>query len=279
MLLRRWLANLARVLTLAVIFVVILGGSALLIALLLSWSRGGAATAPANIYTGLVCGLIAWLFVAAFHLRRDTMRLPFVERASFVTLLQGVLAELGYERQGDGAASWYKPSFRSFLLGGRVRLEVEGNEAVLTGPRFCLELLRRWLRIRSQLGNVQQAIRESRRRQGERLLSRVQLDMRVPVESWSDIQQHVLKPLAREGEVICQLHVLTLNDAGIRENVVEHQVRSWLASRDIEAKVRKDYLQRDLCRPHAPREADASEDWMTSPLDTPHAEREPTLKA
>lgn len=242
---RRLLANTARILSLAAVFVAILGGSTLLVALLLSWFRGGAATGPENLYAGLVCGLIAWLFVAVFHLRRDTIRLPFTERTSCLALLQDVLAELGYERHGDAAASWYKPSFRSYLLGGRVRLEIEGNEAVLTGPRFCLELLRRGLRIRTQLGNVQQAIRQSRRRQGERLLSRVQLTLRVPIESWADIEQRVVKPLCREGDVICELNVLVRNDTGIRDNVVEHQVRSWLTSHDIDVDVHKDYLQRD----------------------------------
>jgi len=225
--------------------VVVLGGSALLVALLLSWFRDSPATAAENLYSGLVCGLIAWLFIAVFHLRRDTIRLPFVDQASFVKLLQEVLAEFGYERHGDAAVSWYKPSFRSFLLGGRVRFEVKGNEAVLAGPRYCLELLKHGLRIRTQLGKVQQAIRESRRRQGERLLSRVQLAVRVPVASWSDIEQHVVKPLSREGDVICELNVLVRNDAGIRENIIECQIRSWLASQEIGHEVHKDYLQRD----------------------------------
>jgi hypothetical protein len=243
--LRKWLANLARVTWLAVVFVVVLGGSTLLIALIVSWFRGLPVTDPANLYAGLVCGLIAWLFIAVFHLRRETMRLPFLDREPFMKQLEAGLAELGYERQGDSAVAWYKPSFRSYLLGGRVQLDVDDNQAVVSGPKFCLELLRRWLRIQSQLNNVQQSIRESRRRQGERLLSRVQVAIRVPPERWSDIQQHVLKPLDREGEVICELNILAQNEGGIRDNVVEFQVRSWLAGQGIVALVHKDFLQRE----------------------------------
>jgi hypothetical protein len=62
--------------------------------------------------------------------------------------------------------------------------------------------------------------------------------------------------------VICELSVLVCNDAGIRDNVVEHQVRSWLASQDIEAEVEKDYLQRGHCSPHAPREAEMQGDMI-----------------
>lgn len=244
MLLGRWLANLTRVLMLAVIFSLIFCGSAMLIALLVSWFRGDDATAPENLYAGLVCGLIFWLFVAVMHLRRETLRLPFVDRAAFLKQMHAVLAELGYERHGEAAASWYRPSFRSYLLGGRVRLDVNGSEAVLTGPRFFLELLRKSLRIRSQLDNVQQAIRESRRRQGERLLSRVQLNVRVPVQAWSVIREQVLLPLAREGDLSCELNVLIQNAAGIRENVAE-SVHSWLAEHDIVVEMHRDYLMRD----------------------------------
>src|SRR5437762_8478846 len=77
-----------------------LGGTALLVALPLTWLDGGTAVHPAHLLLGLVCGLIAWLFLSVFHLKRETLLLPFKDRAVFVERLTGQLRDLGYEPHG-----------------------------------------------------------------------------------------------------------------------------------------------------------------------------------
>ncbi len=245
----RWIATLTRIAILTLVSAALLGGSILLIALLLSWLRGVPATNGANLYVGLVCGLIAWLFIAVFHLRAETLRLPLFagqdDQVPFLEQVEAILGELGYERQGQSTAGkWFKPSFRSYLLGGRVRLAVEENQGIISGPKFCLELLRRRMRIRNHLDNVHQAIQERRRRHGERLVKRVQLGLRFTPELWPEVYQHVVKPLEREAEIVCDLNILAQSDAGIPESMLELQVRSWIITQGIPCEIRKDFLQR-----------------------------------
>jgi hypothetical protein len=242
----RWIANLTRIAVMALVCVLILAGSIFLIALGVSWCRGGAVTESVNFFASLVCGLIAWLIIAAFHLRRETLRLSFPDRGPFLKQVEIILGELGYVGQGDSAAGqFYKPTFRSYLFGGRVQVAVEATQGIITGPKFCLELVRRRMRICNHLDNVHQAIQESRRRHGERLLKRVQLSLRFSPEHWPVIQQLVLEPLDLEAEVVCDLNVLAQSDAGICENTVELQVRSWLTAQGIHCQIRKELLQRE----------------------------------
>ena len=46
---------------------------------------------------GVLCGLVVWLFVAVFHLKREPLLLSFTDREAFVEHLGGELVELGYE--------------------------------------------------------------------------------------------------------------------------------------------------------------------------------------
>src|SRR5258707_12180223 len=74
-----------------------LAGTALLVALPLTWLNGSEFIQPGHLFIGVVCGLIVWLFVSVFHLKKEAIAVPFQERDIFVDRLIGHLHDLGYE--------------------------------------------------------------------------------------------------------------------------------------------------------------------------------------
>jgi hypothetical protein len=74
---------------------------------------------------------------------------------------------------------------------------------------------------------------------GERRLNQVRIDMRqLPWDSWLDIYNEVIQPLANEGaEVSCQVVILAKGEAAIRETTVELVIKESLSQRDIEADI------------------------------------------
>src|SRR4051812_41888473 len=74
-----------------------LAGTALLVALPLTWLGGGEHIQPGHLLIGTVCGLIVWLFVSVFHLKKETVAIPYQDREVFVERLAGQLHDLGYE--------------------------------------------------------------------------------------------------------------------------------------------------------------------------------------
>ncbi len=238
--LRRIVAGAGRILGLAVLFLIIFTGSAFLIVFLLAWFKGTHLLDGANLYIGIVCGLITWLFMAVFHLRKETITLPFFDQAAFLNQVETILIELGYELKAPaGESRKFKPTFRSFLLGGSIQIAIAGPCGKITGPKVCLEIIRKRMRIRNHLDNIPQAIQEGRRRQGERLLKRVQLTLRLTPKQWQDTYQQVIQPLANEGSVLCDLNILAQNDTGIPDQVVELQVRPWLQAKGLAVEIHK----------------------------------------
>jgi hypothetical protein len=236
----RFVSAAGRILALAVVFAIVLAGTALPIAFLVSWLQAVTITHGANIYVGLVCGLIVWLFIAVFHLRKETLMLPLIDRSAFVEQVNTALGELGYDLKVQTKTSlWFKPAFRSFLLGGGVQVFIENDAGRITGPRVCLEVIRRRMRIRNHLDSVPQAIQEGRRRHGERLLKRVQFTVRLSGAQWQDAYLHLVEPLAREAAVICELSVLAQSEAGFPDQAVEQHVRPWLHAQEISAEIHK----------------------------------------
>jgi hypothetical protein len=239
----RLLSIAARIAILSLLFVTVLGGTALVIAWVLAWALGAPVITVAGLYIGLVCGLIVWLFIAVFHLRKETFHVPVPNREVFNEKIRALLLELGYEmRTTSGGQSCFRPGFQSYWLGGDVMLKVEGRQASITGPKVFVEVLRNRLRIQNHLEKVSI---DGRRRLSERLLSRTQLTLRVPSEQWEDVHRHVIDVLAREAEVICELNVLAQADKGMREHLVEFQVREWLEQQGIAVHIRKDYLLKE----------------------------------
>jgi len=241
----------AHVCTLAICFLIVLAGTAFLITFVAAWLNGTQVTDGASLQIGVVCGLIAWLIIAVFHFRKETIALPFLERGPFLVQMKRALADLGYELESEGDVLGFKPKFRSYLLGGGVRVRIEGNAGKITGPKVPLEILRRRMRIRNHLDNIPQAIQEGRRRQGERLLKRVHVSLRFSSEQWQDVYAHLVQPLAREGTVVCDLNVLVQNDAGMPDRMLDLQVRPWLQSRNIAAEIHKTPLY-EPCKPSDP---------------------------
>ena len=74
---------------------------------------------------------------------------------------------------------------------------------------------------------------------GERRLDKVRIDMKsVPWESWNDVYNEVIDPLAKEGaEIHCQVIVIAQGDGAIRENTVELGIKESLSQRGIKAEI------------------------------------------
>jgi hypothetical protein len=239
----RAMAVALRIAILSILFLTVLGGTALLIAWLLAWFMQTPAITAANLYVGMVCGLIVWLFVAAFHLRKETFSVPVPNRSLFREKIKTLLLELGYEVRVESSAQVsFRPGFQSYWLGSDVLVKLDGRHGTITGPRVCVEVLRNRLRIQNHLEKV---YLEGRRRAGERLLRRAQLSFRVPADQWQDIHDHVVQVLASEAEVICELNVLAQSEKGLREHLVEHQVHEWLDQHGITVEVHKDPLYKE----------------------------------
>jgi hypothetical protein len=100
-----------------------------LVACAVAWLLGTPVTSALGIYSGVICGLIAFLFVAAFHIRRD-------------------------RAHGSGSRTVFRPSFHSFLFGGKIDVRFEAQTARMTGPKVCLESLWRNLRLAQQVEEV-----------------------------------------------------------------------------------------------------------------------------
>jgi hypothetical protein len=74
---------------------------------------------------------------------------------------------------------------------------------------------------------------------GERRLDKVRIDMKsVPWESWNDVCNEVIDPLAKEGaDIHCQVIVIAQGDGAIRENTVELGIKESLSQRGIKAEI------------------------------------------
>src|SRR4051812_40636208 len=93
----RRLGALARVGWLAALFASALLALSLLLAGLLAWGRGEEFVHAGSLIAGLACSLIVCLFVAAFHLRTETLDVPVHDPARFGRDVRLLLREMGYE--------------------------------------------------------------------------------------------------------------------------------------------------------------------------------------
>jgi hypothetical protein len=228
------------VLTLPVLL--IFTATALPLALLLALVPGASTELSDNLSLAVVCGLVVWLFLAIFHIRPDTLRLPVADRRSFLCRVIPILEELGYEvtRHGDtGVVS--RPGFKALLLGGAVRVHLEDDTARVVGPKVFVEILRRRMRLQSYIDRAQQPAREGRHRASERLLKRVEVSVRVPGGQGPGVHAEIVEAL-QGAQVVCELHLLAQSEAGIRETALE-DLRDALRQRGVAAEIRKDFPQ------------------------------------
>lgn len=73
---------------------------------------------------------------------------------------------------------------------------------------------------------------------GERRLSRVRVQMRVPWQNWHDIYNEVIDPLAKEGaDILCDVTIVAQGEAAIRENTVELVIKESLSQRGLDAEI------------------------------------------
>lgn len=227
-----------RVLLLTVLALAVFSAGALLLAFLAGWLRGTPTAGAGLLYRAAVCGLIAVLFVAVFHLKRQALDLPAPDAEAFLRRVGTVLARLGYAAApAAGGRHAFRPAFQSLLFGSGIRVEFRNGRARLTGPKVYLELLRRRLRVQNY---VEQAENSAARTRGQRLLRRVELMLRVEPEQLAKVRDGVVEVLGQAGaETICYVTVLAHRDAGIADAVVEGAVRGWLRRQQIPAEVRK----------------------------------------
>ncbi len=172
---RSWFAASFRFALVLLFTLTVLLGTSLLCAIVAAMIRDMAVLGQGNVSIGLCCSLIVWLFVAAFHLRKETLSLPAPEPKDLLHNAHIMLTEMGYDvASRDPHVLSTQPRFHSLLFGGGVQVAVRCGQAQLTGPKLCVELLRNRLRIQSHLGRLQQALREQHRHT-EALIKRAEL--------------------------------------------------------------------------------------------------------
>jgi hypothetical protein len=237
-----WLLAAVRFTLVELIAVALLLGTTLVCALPPSLLTGGPFLTPMNLTIGLICSLIAWLFIAAFHLRRETVTLLVPEREQFLHHGRLLLTEMGYEVTARGPLQVStRPRFQSLLFGGGVQVVVTGTHGHLVGPKVCVEILRSRLRVQSHLARCHEALRDSRCT--ETLVKRAELKLRVKPADLPTVQANVIEVLRSHGEVICDLHLLAQSETGIPESVLDFQVSQWLEQQKIDATLHKHFVQ------------------------------------
>lgn len=218
-----------------------LGVSFLVIAWVIGFLRGVPFLGSENLFLGIVCTLIAWIFVAVFHFGKETIHLPVFQPATFLGNARRVLAEMGYEvtRQSVDAVAT-RHGFQFLLFSRGIQIQFAERQAHITGPKMWVDLLRRRLRVQNFLGRNHSSPDDTQIRSSAVLLKRVQICMRVTPENLEEVIGHVLKQLAKEAEVVCEVSLLAQSDDGIRDSMVERNIRGWLNAQGISADIRKD---------------------------------------
>ncbi len=243
-------SRLVRVLTLLLPVLLVFGVTVFAATLVVGWVAGTTTSDPWTISLGILCTLVIWCFVTIFHIKKDSALLPFQRRDAFLQGIKVHLEQLGYEahvRKKDQIT--FTPAFHSFLFGGSIELQVEGKLARITGPKLYLERLRQGLRMQTYLEKVQQTYQESRQRQGEQLLKRVQISLRATDDQWEDIHEQVIQVLKQEdATVVCEVNILAQSELGIRESTVESLIRTWLKKEEIQAEILKEEVQKPAQR-------------------------------
>jgi hypothetical protein len=239
----RFATGIFRFLLVSLLAVVVLIGTTLLIAYSVAWLQLGQWNSPRNLVIGLVCGIVIWLFVAVFHLRRETQSIPFSQREPFLQKANTVLQEMGYALTSHQAdALTYRPRFHAYLFGGGIHLAVGSQEAKLTGPKVSLDIFRRCFRLLNHVQRVQQYLHDHRKFT-DNLLKSVELQLRCEPDDFEAVRQNVIEVLQKDGEVVCDMNLLVQSEKGIREDVVEFQVREWLEQQRIPCEIRKGVVQ------------------------------------
>lgn len=214
-----------RVLVLSLLTLALFWAAALLLVTLAAWLRGTAPAGAGLLARGAVCGLIAGLFIAVFHLKREVILLRLADRQAFAEHVRAELAELGYVpavESGDRLV--FRPALRSLLFGAAIRVQLGGERATVSGPKVYLEVLRRRLRLHDYVDRASPHPAPAR---GGRLLRRAELSLRASPEQLDGVRAGLASLRAAGAEVVCQVHVLAWSDAGLPDAAVEDVLRRW----------------------------------------------------
>jgi hypothetical protein len=238
-----WLAAIPRLALFALVALALLLGTGLLFATGLNIVHGGGVDGSTNLSVGLVCALIVWVFVAAFHLRKETLAVPAPDRERFLHDARLLLTEMGYDVQARGPFELStRPRFQALLFGGGIQIALTKSHARLIGPKVCVELLRNRLRVLSHLGVVQHALR-AQHRLSETLIKRAELRLRFKAEDFAEVRTNVIEVLQETADVVCDLHLLAQSDVGIPESTLEFDIKQWLVQKGIETTLHKHFIQ------------------------------------
>ena len=221
---------------------VLLIGATLLIAYVIAWLRDGEWDNPQYLSMGMVCGMIVLLFVAVFHLRRDTQSMPFSQREQFVAKAKTVLQEMGYAlRWQRPNAMAFRPRFHAYLFGGGIHLAVNNQEAKVTGPKVSLDIFRRCFRLLNHVQHVQLYLQEHRKFT-ENVIKRVELRLRLRPDQFEAVRKNIIEFLQQDAEVVCELNLLVQAENGIREDILDFRIREWLHREGIHCEIHKDLV-------------------------------------
>jgi len=222
---------------------VLLIGTTLVIAAIAAWLLAGDWNSPQFLSIGTVCGLIVWLFVAVFHLRRETQTMAYSQREQFVAKAKSVLQEMGYALTSqDATVLTFRPRFHSYLFGGGIHVALEEQQAKLTGPKVSLEIFRRCFRLINHVSRVQMYLQDHRKFT-DNVIKRVELQLRIRPDQFEAVRRNVIDLLGKDANIVCELNLLVQSEKGLRENLVEFQIREWLEEQDIPVEIHKDLVQ------------------------------------
>jgi len=233
-----------RVLAISLPIMAVFTTTILVAAGVLAWLTDTSITTPYTLWLATICGLIAWLFIAVFHVRKEKLTLSFQDRHAFLGRLRSQLKDLGYcVRVRESDLQVFRPAFDAALVGGKIRLRVEDGSAYLDGPKMFLEILRKRLRVQNHLDKDLKTFWDAQRRRNERLLRRAQITMQVSGKQWQSVCRQITQVLVQEGaEVQCEVKLMAQSEDGIRERTVEGLIREWLAQKNIPVVITKEHV-------------------------------------
>jgi hypothetical protein len=250
--------GLLRLLLLSAVFLSLVLVPTVLVAGLIAWWQTTGAT-TANLSIGLVCSLIAWLFIAVFHLRREAVAVSVPDRKAFLQKTRTLLDGMGYDITAQSPNLLVaQPRFNAFLFGGGLRIMLSGAQATIVGPKISTELLRRRLRMEHHLFRVHASLL-GERKNTETLLKRVEIRLRVKPEQLAALQTKVIAPLQESADVLCELNLLIQSEQGIRESTIEQHVRPWALGNALPCEIHKHHAKyyESLLRPRVATEVPA----------------------
>jgi hypothetical protein len=239
---RPLITGIIRFLLVSLLTFILLIGATLLIACVIAWLRNGEWNSPQYLSMGMVCVMIVLLFVAVFHLRRETQRVPFSQREQFVAKAKTVLQEMGYAlRWQRSNAMAFRPRFHEYLFGGGIHLAVHNQEARVTGPKVSLDIFRRCFRLLNHVQHVQLRLQENRKLT-ENVIKRLELRLRLGPDQFEAVRKNIIEFLQQDAEVVCELNLLVQGEKGIREDILDFRIREWLHREGIHCEIHKDLV-------------------------------------